>query len=118
MPRDAFWAPITAERFVSLYGQKADGDSYFCSDLSDAELDARLGHLKELEFAVCAYSMADEYVPAYVDRDVVVDRLCKAGGMEALKLAGANHNLSLPEDGGAVEKLMECIGRNLKAIDK
>ena len=74
LPRDAFWAPITASRFRSLYSLVADGDDYFSSDLTDAQLSSRLSHIpsllssSSLKFCVAAYSMNDEYAPAFVDK--------------------------------------------------
>jgi hypothetical protein len=121
MDRNAFWAPITAERYMSLYGLKGSGDSYFCSDLSAEELEGRIGHMKSLQFCVCAYSGADEYVPKRINKEELVDRLCKAGGMHKLILEGANHNLSLPEDGsgsgsGVIARFVEEVKGRIEGL--
>ncbi|GMH65269.1 hypothetical protein TrRE_jg7595 [Triparma retinervis] len=100
LPRAAFWAPITASRFSSLYTRVADGDDYFSSDLTDSQLSARLSHIPSLissptaalKFCIAAYSMNDEYVPPSVDKDALLSRFETIGGLEVWKLAGV-HNL-------------------------
>ena len=59
LPRraDPCGAPMTARRYLSLYGARADGDDYFSSDLTDAELAARLGHMAGTPTLV-AFSLA------------------------------------------------------------
>lgn len=116
LPRKANWAPMTASRFTDLYGLVGEGDDYFSSDLSPGQLSERLAGLRALDFSVCAYSLADEYVPASVDKNLMIDRLCEAGGMERLALEGANHNLSKPADGEAIKLLVECVKKNLEAL--
>jgi pimeloyl-ACP methyl ester carboxylesterase len=44
MPRSAFWAPITARRFLDLHG-RGGSDDYFSSDYTDDELQQRLWHV-------------------------------------------------------------------------
>jgi pimeloyl-ACP methyl ester carboxylesterase len=116
MPRAAFWAPITAARFEALFGDVGEGDSYFCSDMEPGVMRERLAGLRGLEFGLYAYSMEDEYVPPGVDRGGAIGKVCEAGGMEALKLEGANHNLSRPEDGSAGRRLVEAIREKLEAL--
>lgn len=58
----------------------------FSSDFSDDQLKQKLGHMSNTPCQVI-FSMGDEYVPDYVDKKALVDRLCKAmGGAEKLKL--------------------------------
>ena len=81
MPRAAFWAPITAQRYLDLFSRKGQ-DDYFSSDLTDDELRERLGHVgalsNTLQACLVAYSGADEYVPATVAIEPLLHRLCRA----------------------------------------
>jgi alpha-beta hydrolase superfamily lysophospholipase len=118
MPAEAHWSPITAERFLSLFS--ADGaqpDDLFSSYLTDAQLEARLGHLRGLPILV-AYSMADEYVPPTVDKDALVGRLTRALGERAvpLKLAGASHSLDGPADGSAADEFVRATVELLRSV--
>lgn len=138
MPRSAFWAPITASRYLSL--MDIDGqDDFFSSDLTDEQLCERLGHVgrkKELDL-IAVYSGKDEYVPSFVDKEVLLRRMVKAmnngveeeeedndgdGGDElksgkegnnarGLMLEDANHNLSKSEGDGA--RFVAAVGRLL-----
>jgi hypothetical protein len=125
MPRSAFWAPITAQRFVDL-NEKGGTDDFFSSDFTDEELAERLKHVgsnrKRLK-ALVAFSGADEYVPAHVDKKSLADRLVKAMNTdcvlddpsklvaEQLYLDSGNHNLSSgPQDGKMfVRKVAELL---------
>jgi len=127
MPRAAFWAPICAERFLSLQGRGGE-DDFFSSDLTDAELGARLRHVGDKlrrcdarSRILVAYSGRDEYVPEHVDRDRLLTRLCAAiegdeeGVAVPLMLDEANHNLSKGEgDGERFVATFEDILNNLK----
>ncbi|XP_068660100.1 UPF0613 protein PB24D3.06c-like [Aristolochia californica] len=94
MPREANPdAPITAYRYHSLCDCTGD-DDMFSSDLTDDQLRLRLGHMSNTPCQVI-FSMADEYVPEYVDKKALVDRLCKAlGGAEKVEIEWGNHSLS------------------------
>ncbi|MCO5597215.1 hypothetical protein L7F22_051291 [Adiantum nelumboides] len=94
MPREAApEAPITAYRYHSLCAFLGD-DDMFSSDLTDQQLRARLGHMSRVHCQVI-FSMADEYVPAYVNKKALVERLCKAmGGAEKVEIEWGNHSLS------------------------
>lgn len=94
MPRKANPdAPITAYRYHSLCSYMGD-DDMFSSDLSEDQLRMRLGHMSNIPCQVM-FSMADEYVPDYVDKKALVDRLCKAmGGAEKVEIEYGNHSLS------------------------
>lgn len=94
MPRDADpVAPITAYRYHSLCAYMGD-DDMFSSDLSDDQLKTRLGHMSSTPCQVI-FSMADEYVPEYVDKKALVERLCRAlGGAEKVEIDYGNHSLS------------------------
>lgn len=103
MPRKAFWAPITAARFLDLF--EVNGrDDYFSSDLTDAQLAGRLGHigaLTTLQSCLVACSGSDEYVPKSVALESLMFRICGAmnNGSERtvalpLYLPSGNHNLS------------------------
>ncbi|KAL6185853.1 hypothetical protein ACLB2K_041976 [Fragaria x ananassa] len=93
MPSEADLAPITAYRYHSLCAYNGD-DDMFSSDLTDDQLRLRLGHMSNTPCQVI-YSMADEYVPDYVDKKALVQRLCKAmGGAEKVEIEHGNHSLS------------------------
>ncbi|KAJ4956417.1 hypothetical protein NE237_013200 [Protea cynaroides] len=104
MPREANPdAPITAYRFHSLCAYMGD-DDMFSSDLSDDQLKMRLGHMETTPCQVI-FSMADEYVPEYVDKKALVERLCRAlGGAEKAEIEWGNHSLS-----NRVEEAVEAI---------
>ncbi|XP_004508370.1 UPF0613 protein PB24D3.06c isoform X1 [Cicer arietinum] len=94
MPREADpSAPISAYRYHSLCAYNGD-DDLFSSDLSDDQLRMRLGHMSSTHCQVI-FSMADEYVPDYVDKKALVERLCRAmGGAEKVEIEYGNHSLS------------------------
>ncbi|XVF64969.1 hypothetical protein PTKIN_Ptkin09bG0209200 [Pterospermum kingtungense] len=94
MPKEADpSSPITAYRYNSLCAYMGD-DDMFSSDLSDDQLRMRLGHMANTPCQVI-FSMNDEYVPEYVDKKALVDRLCKAmGGAEKVEIEYGNHSLS------------------------
>lgn len=94
MPREASpEAPISAYRYHSLCAFMGD-DDMFSSDLTDQQLRLRLGHMARLPCQVI-FSMADEYVPDYVDKPALVQRLCNAmGGAEKVEVQWGNHSLS------------------------
>ncbi|XP_078435944.1 alpha/beta-Hydrolases superfamily protein [Wolffia australiana] len=110
MPRNAEPdAPITAYRYHSLSAFMGD-DDMFSSDLTDDQLRLRLGHMANTPCQVI-FSMADEYVPDYVDKKAFVERLCKAlGGAEKVEVEWGNHALSnrLEE---AVKAIMDFLKR-------
>nr|GME09309.1 UPF0613 protein PB24D3.06C [Ipomoea batatas] len=104
MPREANPdAPITAYRYHSLCAYNGD-DDLFSSDLSDDQLKQRLGHMCNTPCQVI-FSMGDEYVPDYVDKKALVDRLCRAmGGAEKVEIEHGNHSLS-----NRVEEAVQAI---------
>ena len=77
MPRNTTWAPITAQRFMDLNAEGGT-DDYFSSDLDDAQLAARFGGFYAGTNVLIAYSAEDEYVPASVDKQRLLRRLCAA----------------------------------------
>lgn len=98
MPRAAFWAPITAQRYLDLH-QKYGKDDYFSSDLTDEELNQRLSHMSQAvtHSIWVVNSGQDEYVPASVSLPAHTERLARAMGPRAYArvLPTGNHNLSL-----------------------
>jgi hypothetical protein len=126
MPRAAFWAPITAQRFVDL-NEKGGRDDFFSSDFTDEELATKLRHVgknrNKLKVLV-AFSGADEYVPDYVDKPNLTKRLVQAMNTdcdspnlvaEGLYLETGNHNLSEGNDDGKlfVNKVAELMKASL-----
>uniref|UniRef100_A0A6N2KP57 Uncharacterized protein n=1 Tax=Salix viminalis TaxID=40686 RepID=A0A6N2KP57_SALVM len=80
-------------RYHSLCAYMGD-DDLFSSDLSDDQLRMRLGHMSNTPCQVI-FSMADEYVPEYVDKKALVERLCRVmGGAEKVEIEHGNHSLS------------------------
>ncbi|XVF28927.1 hypothetical protein REPUB_Repub15cG0075000 [Reevesia pubescens] len=94
MPKEADpSSPITAYRYYSLCAYMGD-DDMFSSDLNDDQLRMRLGHMANTHCQVI-FSMDDEYVPEYVDKKALVERLCRAmGGAEKAEIEYGNHSLS------------------------
>ena len=130
MPRSAFWAPITAARFLSLQ-DFGGSDDFFSSDLTDRQLSDRLGHVGRWGadhdgFLLAAFSGADEYVPDHVEKDALLERLCNAMNEEVglrsnveersvatpLIIPKANHNLSKEEGDGAC--FVNAVAEQLK----
>ena len=124
MPRTSFWAPITASRFLDLQDRNGS-DDFFSSDFTDSEFAERLSHVGLHQSrglrVIAAYSGMDEYVPKHVDKDLLLERMCKAMNKHCdsdmdpvafpLMLKGGNHNLSSEE----VDKMkfIEEVGINL-----
>ncbi|XP_023879905.2 UPF0613 protein PB24D3.06c [Quercus suber] len=110
MPTEAdSGSPITASRYHSLCAYMGD-DDMFSSDLSDDQLRLRLGHMSNTPCQVI-FSMADEYVPEYVDKKALVERLCRAlGGAEKVEIEYGNHSLS-NRVGEAVQAIIDFVKR-------
>ncbi|KAH7573710.1 hypothetical protein JRO89_XS03G0196300 [Xanthoceras sorbifolium] len=121
MPREADpCAPITAYRtcnavnvvkskYYSLCSYMGD-DDMFSSDLSEDQLRTRLGHMANTPCQVI-FSMADQYVPEYVDKKALVARLCRAmGGAEKVEIEHGNHSLSNRVQ-EAVQAIMDFVKR-------
>eukprot|EP00854_Cymbomonas_tetramitiformis_P024653 gene24653-29991_t len=90
------FVPITATRYISLFGRLGD-DDMFSSDLTDKELQELLSHMSGTKTLI-AFSGGDEYVPATVDKAVLVKRIMTAMGdsATAVVLDDATHNLAAP----------------------
>jgi len=122
MPRDAFWAPITASRYISLFDLGGD-DDFFSSDLTQSQLSSRLGHIGRngVESGLsllAAFSGRDEYVPEHVinDYNSLMKRLVLAMNdgdpdcnvAKGMMIDSGNHNLSAGAGDG--EKFVEAVG--------
>jgi pimeloyl-ACP methyl ester carboxylesterase len=105
MPRSAFWAPITAQRFVDLH-ERGGADDYFSSDYTKEELEERLSHVGRVlssftdkvipqdpssnlarRRVLVAFSGSDEYVPSFVDSHGLATRLADAMNSERPRAA-------------------------------
>jgi pimeloyl-ACP methyl ester carboxylesterase len=129
MPRAAFWAPISANRFYDLmvkYGK----DDYFSSDFTDKELQDRLSHIASLgstlQRVLVAYSGADEYVPRHIDTRALTQRLCDAMNChrdegrsvdiaQPCHIPNGNHNLS-SNDGADAAIFLEHVQQLLRDL--
>ena len=88
-------AAIAATRWLSLAG-KGGEDDMFSSDLSDDELKAQLGCLRDIN-TLLLLSADDEYVPKHVDYVGLGNRMVRAvgdGGKVQMAVEGGNHGLS------------------------
>ncbi|CAM6079789.1 unnamed protein product [Sphagnum tenellum] len=108
--------PLTQQRYRSLSAYLGD-DDLFSSDLSDGELRTRLGHMSRVPCQVI-FSMADEYIPEYVDKAKLLKRLRAYGwtiltncadyvkpcGAEKVAIPWGNHSLS-----NRVQATVHCI---------
>lgn len=123
MPRKAFWAPITAQRYVDL-NARGGTDDYFSSDYSDDELKSRLQHLGsycDLKVLV-SQGGANEYIPSHVDIPLLTSRLVTAMNSKCdpakpvaqkLYLPTGNHNLS--SDQKAAKDFVDTLAALLKS---
>ena len=122
MPRSAFWAPITAQRLVDLHA--VDGtDDYFSSDLSDAQLAARLSAAGEywsdddnLQLLV-AFSGADEYIKPGLDTAAHTERLEKACNAHrtvatGLHIPDGNHNLAVGNVALFLQEVQDLLSKS------
>lgn len=111
MPREANPdSPITAYRYHSLSAYNGD-DDMFSSDFSEDQLRLKIGHMSNTPTLVI-FSMGDEYIPEYVDKKALVDRLCTAmGGAEKAEIEYGNHSLSNRAE-EAVQAIVEFIKRD------
>jgi pimeloyl-ACP methyl ester carboxylesterase len=121
------FVPLTAGRYASFF---SGADDMFSSDLTDAELAAKLGHMgtrgqREGSGAALApapehpglhctfvHSGSDEYVPSAVDVAALSSRFVAAAGgadngASAVTIAGASHNVGSP-DGTAAAEFVAC----------
>ena len=118
MPRNVFWAPITASRF-------------FSSDFTDEELIDKLSHVSDknddnnngLHHALTCFSGSDEHAPKHMNANTMIDRSCNAMNYYCkdskdiaipLMLENANHNLSQEENDS--ETFVKSIGKCLPSI--
>eukprot|EP00658_Telonema_sp_P-2_P031963 TRINITY_DN23797_c0_g1_i1.p1 TRINITY_DN23797_c0_g1~~TRINITY_DN23797_c0_g1_i1.p1 ORF type:complete len:338 (+),score=87.42 TRINITY_DN23797_c0_g1_i1:107-1015(+) len=124
---ELYGTAVSAERFASLHS-KHGAEDMFSSDLSDEELAGRLGNMctagqRALKgtaehpglVTMVVFSMADEFVPDWVDKADHLTRLVRAmdsvvgsGEVKPVQLVGANHNLSEP-CGAAAEFVTQVV---------
>ncbi|KAF9167899.1 hypothetical protein DFQ26_002647 [Actinomortierella ambigua] len=95
LPRDADVAPMSAYRFNSL-GSVGGDDDMFSSDTPAETLQA-LYNKVDIPL-VMVHSGRDEYIPAHVDKDALVQKLSAACPtcQEAVVLPDADHAISDP----------------------
>lgn len=108
MPRASHWSPITAGRFMSLYGRGGD-DDMFSSDLEEAELSRALSHLAQFPNVIFAHSGADEYVPPEIEMKSLHRKLEVASGCKFVVIDGGKHNLA--GDGSAMREFLDVVDK-------
>ncbi|KAE9376543.1 DUF1749-domain-containing protein [Stipitochalara longipes BDJ] len=115
---NAFPAPCTARRWLSLASPNHDGDDdYFSSDLGDERLERWFGRLPRNSPLCILMSEMDEYVPKTVDKKGLIDKwvcIIKKGEgtvdeVNSGVVEGASHNLMKDEEeivGGLVRRVL------------
>lgn len=95
MPRNVFWAPITANRYYDLFA-KGGMDDYFSSDYTTEELSERLSHIGSittLHTCLVVWPGCDEYVPQHIDVKKHLQRLMNAmNGRSNIKQTANKNN--------------------------
>lgn len=92
-------AAMTADRWVSLAG-RGGMDDMFSSDFTDKELENALSALRNFP-TLLVMSGDDEYVPEYVDKENLAQRMVNAVGKERCRyriIQGGNHSLKDHEE--------------------
>ena len=108
MPREAHWAPITAERFWSLYVAQGEGDDYFSGDLAEGVVKERV-QPGEAGRVVAVCSRQDEYVPEHVDKESLASMWRGLGWR--VEIIDGNHNL-----GTGAEEFLGILGGVLNEV--
>lgn len=107
---------VSACRFASLVGRMTD-DDMFSSDLTDAELRERLGHVAVP--MLVAVSADDEYVPQFVDSGALAARMADAmaasvlGRVERLVVEEGGHGL---RRGSGAAVFVEAVAAFLRGL--
>jgi len=103
MPRSAFWAPITASRYLDLH-ERGGADDYFSSDFDGDELKELLRHVgcescdydgdrrQHKRKILVVFSGSDEFVPTNVDSELLTKRLVDAMNADCDNGGGGNDN--------------------------
>ncbi|KAI9821353.1 MAG: hypothetical protein M1832_003359 [Thelocarpon impressellum] len=109
----------SAQRWLSLASPAHDGeDDLFSSDLSDAQLRQTFGSLPPTTPLCILYSGADQFVPAHVDKQALVERWkasVRAGAgivdeAHSAVVPGASHNGSASPAGALDDLLRRVVG--------
>ncbi|CAN6596057.1 hypothetical protein TRVA0_001S02168 [Trichomonascus vanleenenianus] len=106
--------PITAKRYVSLFGERGE-DDLFSSYLTDSEFQTTFGRIRT-NLLVC-YSGSDEFVPDYVDKEALVARWKRLTAPQLWSdhsgvIANATHNYA----GCDSETVGDLVSRVLKFV--
>ncbi|KAI9851018.1 MAG: hypothetical protein M1838_004629 [Thelocarpon superellum] len=120
-----FDTPCCARRWLSLASPRHDGeDDYFSSDLTDAQLQQTFGRFPPGSPLCLLYSGADQYVPSFVDKELLLkrwkDTVTKNGGVvdeqSSVVVKGASHNLN-GDDDAVVNSLVERVVGFVKRVE-
>ncbi|RUS15049.1 hypothetical protein BC937DRAFT_92965 [Endogone sp. FLAS-F59071] len=112
MPREVDTAPMTADRFYALAAVGGD-DDFFSSDLPDSTLNTFFSGIST-PIAVI-YSAADEYIPAWLNKNELLCRLqtaCPTITTTAI-IPDADHALSSEE---AQHAFIEFVNKFLESV--
>ena len=89
-------APLTAVRVVDLFGREGK-DDMFSSDLTVAELNDRLGHMKAFKTLI-SISLDDQYVPKGVYPTLSLKLKDAMSAHTLLEIPNADHSLRNDEN--------------------
>ncbi|RVD88315.1 uncharacterized protein DFL_002504 [Arthrobotrys flagrans] len=124
--KEVFEAPCSAFRWYSLTSPNMDGeDDFFSSDISEETLEGTFGGIVPAETPLLVvYSGGDEFVPAAVDKEGLVNRwvrVCVKKGVNidvgnSGVVGKATHNFAGCER-GVFEDFLGRVGRFLKGVE-
>lgn len=115
---DIFDTPINAYRWYALYNKKGD-DDFFSTYLSDEELKETFGKMDKPLLVL--YSGSDEYVPDYIDKERMMQRLENAttlGMWSKLSkiIKGGTHALDKKSEKGAMEDAVSTVIKFIQSL--
>lgn len=115
---DIFDTPINAYRWYALYNKKGD-DDFFSTYLSDEELKETFGKMDKPLLVL--YSGSDEYVPDYIDKQRMMQRLENAttlGMWSKLSkiIKGGTHALDKKSEKGAMEDAVSTVIKFIQSL--
>lgn len=115
---DIFDTPINAYRWYALYNKKGD-DDFFSTYLSDEELKETFGKMDKPLLVL--YSGSDEYVPDYIDKQRMMQRLENATTLGMWSkfskiIKGGTHALDEKSEKGAMEDAVSTVIKFIQSL--